>query len=911
MATVSDITIGAEQSDRERNPAGGKGRKEKSRDIMTTFETRLARVELAIADGQDKFEELGQSIEGLGGENVELRGEMQATLNSVVEELRKYIDSKYDTVHAELATIREEMKEMKGEVSLCKAVVAQGTFSPIVAPKVDVPRPKSFHGSRNARELDNFIWSLEQYFDAMGIEEDAKKIKTAPLYLADAAMLWWRRRHGDIERGTCIMESWDDFKREIKKQFYPENSEHEARAKLRRLSHKNTIREYVKEFSELMLEIPDLSDKEALFTFVDGLQSWAKVEVQRRGPQDLASAISVAESLFEFKKSEPSKIKGQKFNKGKGETSGQTKDGGNKPPMYNKGKPSYDKPSGDKAKLRCFLCEGNHFAKECPKRSKLSALIQRDEEESRQEETKMGSLRLLNAIKAKVDVTKATKKGRMYVEAKVCNFDTRALVDTGASHNFVEVKEAKRLGLQFEEEQGWIKAVNSDARPIYGVARDVRLQIGEWCGQVDFSVVPMDDYPIVLGMEFLDGVRAFPIPFAETMCIMGEGNACMVPLAREATLKAKTLSAMQLSKGLKKNEPTFLATLKLNEETSSTMEDMPREVVKVLEAYRDVMPPELPKKLPPKREVDHSIELEVGAKIPAMAPYRMAPPELEELRRQLKEMLDAGFIQPSKSPYGAPVLFQRKHDGSLRLCIDYRALNKVTIKNKYPIPLIADLFDRLGSARWFTKLDLRSGYYQVRIAEEDVAKTACVTRYGSFEFLVMPFGLTNAPATFCTLMNQVLHPFLDRFVVVYLDDIVIYSSSLEEHLGHLRQIFQALRENELYVKTEKCAFAKPEINFLGHVVGGGKIRMDKAKVQAIQEWEPPKRITELRSFLGLANYYRRFIRGYSAITAPLTDLLKKNHSWEWSTRCEDAFQALEKAIMEEARVSIVRSHQAF
>ncbi|GFY86747.1 cAMP-regulated phosphoprotein 19-related protein [Actinidia rufa] len=200
-----------------------------------------------------------------------------------------------------------------------------------------------------------------------------------------------------------------------------------------------------------------------------------------------------------------------------------------------------------KPKLSCFLCDGNHFARDCPKRAKLSALIRDDEEEPHQEEAKVGSLRLLDAIKAQVGKSKAPRKGRMYVEAKVRGFTTRALIDTGASHNFMEVKEAKRLGLQFKEEEGWVKAVNTEARPIYGVARGVRLHIGEWCGQVDFTVVPMDDYPIVLGMEFLDGVRAFPIPFAETMCIMGEGSACMVPLAREAS-KSKTLSAMQLYK---------------------------------------------------------------------------------------------------------------------------------------------------------------------------------------------------------------------------------------------------------------------------------------------------------------------------------------------------------------------------
>ena len=184
------------------------------------------------------------------------------------------------------------------------------------------------------------------------------------------------------------------------------------------------------------------------------------------------------------------------------------------------------------------------------------------------------------------------------------------------------------------------------------------------------------------------------------------------------------------------------------------------------------------------------------------------------------------------------------------MCIDYRALNKLTVKNKYPISLIADLFDQLGGARWFTKLDLRSRYYQVRIAEGDQPKTACVTRYGSYEFLVMPFRLTNAPATFCTLMNKVLQPFFDRFVVVYLDDIVIYSQSLEKHVEYLRQVFRVLRENQLYIKKEKCSFAQREIPFLGHIMGGGQIRMDGSKVRAIDEWEPPTKVTELRSFLG-------------------------------------------------------------
>lgn len=338
---------------------------------------------------------------------------------------------------------------------------------------------------------------------------------------------------------------------------------------------------------------------------------------------------------------------------------------------------------------------------------------------------------------------------------------------------------------------------------------------------------------------------------------------------------------------------------------------MPAQVGEVLREFAELMPDELPKELPPRRAHDHRIELEPGARPPAKAPYRMGPAELTELRAQLDELLAAGLIQPSRAPYGAPVLFQRKKDGSLRMCVDYRALNKVTVKNRYPVPNAADLFDRLYKAEYFSKLDLRSGYWQVRIAPGDESKTTCVTRYGSFEFLVMPFGLTNAPATFCNLMTDVLYDFLDDFVVVYLDDIVIYSSGLEQHVEHLRRVLQRLREHRLYVKREKCEFARTEVHFLGHIVGHGAIRMDSAKVRAIQDWPTPATVSELRSFLGLANYYRRFIKGYSTIASPLTDLLKKEQRWSWSSTCEEAFDKLKTALATEPVLQLPRFEDPF
>jgi hypothetical protein len=229
-------------------------------------------------------------------------------------------------------------------------------------------------------------------------------------------------------------------------------------------------------------------------------------------------------------------------------------------------------------------------------------------------------------------------------------------------------------------------------------------------------------------------------------------------------------------------------------------------IKRVLEEFPDVMPDKLLENLPPRRCVDHAIEVMPGVEPPAKAPYRMSHEELKELKVQLEKLLTKGYIKPSKSPYGAPVLFVHKKDGTLRMCVDYRALNKVTVKNWYPLPRIDDLFDRFSRAKVFSRIDLCSGYYQIRIKEGDEEKTACHTRYGSYEFLVMPFGLTNAPVTFCTLMNDIFREWLDDFVIVYIDDILIYSSSMEEHAEHLRKVFQKLRENKLYVKLEKCEF---------------------------------------------------------------------------------------------------------
>ncbi|WVZ52961.1 hypothetical protein U9M48_003959, partial [Paspalum notatum var. saurae] len=296
--------------------------------------------------------------------------------------------------------------------------------------------------------------------------------------------------------------------------------------------------------------------------------------------------------------------------------------------------------------------------------------------------------------------------------------------------------------------------------------------------------------------------------------------------------------------------------------------------------FLDVFLEELPG-LPLDRDVEFKIDLVPGTAPILRRPYRMAPDELKELKTQLQEQLDKGCIRPSSSPWGCPALFVEKKDqGGKRLCVDYRPLNAVT----------------LAGAKVFSKIDLRSGYYQIKIREEDIPKTAFSTRYGLYEYLVTSFGLTNAPAFFMYMLNSVFMNELDKFVVVFIDDILVYSKSEEEHEEHLRTVLNRLREHQLYAKFSKCAFWLWEVSFLGHILSEKGVAVDPSKVEDVLNWKPPETITEIRSFLGLAGYYRRFIKDFSKTVKPMTSLTKKNAKYLWDPKCEEAFTSLKKSL---------------
>ncbi|MCO5601836.1 hypothetical protein L7F22_055961 [Adiantum nelumboides] len=251
--------------------------------------------------------------------------------------------------------------------------------------------------------------------------------------------------------------------------------------------------------------------------------------------------------------------------------------------------------------------------------------------------------------------------------------------------------------------------------------------------------------------------------------------------------------------------------------------------------------------------------------------------------KQVTELLEKGLIRPSSSPYCSPVLLVQKKDGTFRMCVDHRSLNKITIKNRFPIPRIDDILDKLQGARIFSRIDLKSGYHQIRIAPEDVHKTAFRTTFGLYEFLVMPFGLTNAPASFNRMMDRIFRPYR-KFTGVFFDDILVFSETEEEHKKHLDIVFQELRKNELHINAKKSEFFLNKIHYLAHIVSHNQVRMDPAKIQVIKDWPPLTTVHDVRSFLGLCSYYRRFIRGFAHVAAPLHDLTKKRIPFYWGPR---------------------------
>jgi hypothetical protein len=530
---------------------------------------------------------------------------------------------------------------------------------------------------------------------------------------------------------------------------------------------------------------------------------------------------------------------------------------------------------------------------------------------------------------------------RGMIKDKLC----RIIVDNGSCNNIASQELVERLNLKQRRHPSpykmqWLSDCGS-----MRVSNMVTVQfsIGKYHDQVDCDVVPMQACQLLLGRPWLYDRDAQICGRSNKVIFVYKGERIsLLPLTPEDIMnddlkRKKRKSEKHLSdphktselecpkpnkppqpqnskttgkqglvmmarKGdLKElSEPNAVFYVLMCKDNFLVTNDLPSTlpsvVFDVLQEYEDVFPEEVPPGLPPKRGIEHQIDLVPGASLPNRAPYRTNPEETKEIQRQVQELIDKGYVRESLSPCAVPVLLVPKKDGSWRMCVDCRAINNITIRYRHPIPRPDDMLDELSGAIIFTKIDLRSGYHQIRMREGDEWKTAFKTKFGLYEWLVMPFGLTNAPSTFMRLMNHVLRPFIGKFVVVYFDDILIYSKSLEEHVDHITNVLAVLRKECLYANLTKCTFCTDKVVFLGFVVSALGVEVDEEKIKAVREWLPPQNVSQVRSFLGLAGFYRRFVKDFSTIAAPINELTKKEVPFQWGAAQEKAFEELKMKL---------------
>ncbi|KAI3789955.1 hypothetical protein L2E82_02762 [Cichorium intybus] len=803
-----------------------------------------------------------------------------------------------------------------------------------------------FGGGTDPERYLDWERKIERMFEFKEVEDD-KRCKYAILKLSGGASLWFEGLKAKRTRvGKEKITSWESLKRKLRKRYVPTNYRITTYRKIADLKQgKLSVGEYIDEFEKLSLmgDIEEIEEQK-MARFLRGLNYNVANTVELYPYADFETLCSLclkleaqvktkygggSSSSLESAKSKPWS-KPESSMKSAATSSPVSASSSTAAPKLN----SANKETS-LSKVRCFKCQGfGHYQNACPNRrvvtlreaieirdelleeeERLGGIFNNDhEEEEEEEEEKYEApvydttlvLRTLQTqlVQADVDQRDQLFHTKCLVKDKWCSL----IIDAGSCTNVASSEMVTKLGLITTAHPKpyalhWLDDGNK-----VKVSKQVKvgLTMGSYEDEILCDVIPMDACHILLGR---------PWQFDRDVVHKGRSNEYELRHnGKKIVLKPMSSTAVK-SLGNKQSKKPNLTMLASEREVEQALDhgDMvymlvakedPKEgqivkeddpIAELLVEYKDVFPTDLPPGLPPIRGIEHQIDLIPGAPLPNKAAYRCNPKETKELQKQIDELMSKGYVRESLSPCAVPVLLVPKKDGSWRMCVDSRAVNNITIKYRFPIPRLDDMLDELHGSVVFSKIDLRSGYHQIRMREGDEWKTAFKTKHGLYEWTMMPFGLTNAPSTFMRLMNEVLKSFLGRFVVVYLDDILVYSKSREEHLVHLKQVFETLRAQKLYGKLEKCSFLVEEVKFLGYVVSKDGVSVDQSKIEAIKSWPCPKNISEVRSFHGLASFYRRFIRDFSTLTSPITNCLKKG-AFIWGEDSQKAFEKIKECI---------------
>ncbi|GKC94347.1 reverse transcriptase domain-containing protein [Tanacetum coccineum] len=682
---------------------------------------------------------------------------------------------------------------------------------------------------------------------------------------------------------TAHATPWSDFKAMFIRKYCPRNENKQMENELWNLKVKGTnLTAYNQHFQELILLCPEMvpNTDRLLERYIEGLTLNIKGNVTSSKLVDLHVAIEMAQGLMYQVVQELGENSGDKRkwngNHNNNNNPNTTRNlNSNKRPETTRVFTAGQGPGsqgGQGSDVTCFGCdEKGHYKNKCPdnrsqgRGSQIRGNQQNPQNNQRQNQ---GNPKGNNQASTSTQGGRRAP-GRVYslcAEAAVKdnnvvngtflinNVYASVLFNTGTDRSFVSYAFSKYIDIPPTTLNTNYSVELADGKSLTTktILRGCTLNLQNHLFKIDLLPIELGSFDVIVGMDWMAEHRAEVVCY-EKYIRVPYGNDMLIVQGERSGVKNKSrlevISSIRTQKYINQGCQVFLIQMMKEEETEipeRRIEDVP-----VVRDFPEVFPEDLPG-LPPTRQVEFHIELIPGAAPVARAPYRLAPAEMKELAEQLKELSDKGFIRPSSSPWGAPILFVKKKDGSFRMCIDYRELNKLTVKNRYPLPRIDDLFDQLQGSSIYSKIDLRSGYHQLRVREEDIPKTAFRTRYEHYKFQVIPFGLTNAPAVFIDLMNRVCKPYLEKFVIVFIDDILIYSRNEKEHEEHLKNILELLKKEELYAKFSKCEFWIHTVKFLGHVIDSSGIHVDPTKIEAVKNWASPTTPSEIYQFLGLA-----------------------------------------------------------
>lgn len=725
---------------------------------------------------------------------------------------------------------------------------------------------------------DNPRWwksACEKYFAMYNIQIQYWS-DFATLHFVGNAALWLQ-----TYEALHSVDSWAALCVAVNAKFGRDQYQQHLEA-LERLRQTDSVLEYHKKFEELMHHIlvhnHAYDDLFFVTKFVAGLKHEIKMAIRLHKPRTVDAALSLSlsqEELLAEIQTTPAAVRHKLDPQRKFKPSYQYKGimgaGPDKSDLSedsSKLQAKYDALRAlRRARGECFKC-GEKFSPghKCPTQIQLHILeelievlqLQSNDHESDEEdkEEQASPATTTEQTDLIMNISEGASKGvpqpkTIRYQALVNGKEVLILVDSGSSSNFISTEAVERLGLTPQlTTRAQVMVADGNRMLSDKLVAQVPWLCQNHTFMTDLRVIPLGCYDIILGMAWLEDHSPMWVDWKKKrLRFSHEGRRITLQGIKDKNMGCSQVTPAQLQQMLKIGAVCHMMELyPIHEEEPSSA--IPPVVVQLLDRFKDRF--EEPQGLPPRRQFDHHINLLPGVQPVSIKPYRYSPQQKNEIEQQVSEMLRKGLIRPSRSPFSSPVLLVKKKNGEWRFCVDYRRLNAVTVKDNYPMPVVDELLDELVGSCWFTKLDLRSGYHQIRVAVNDEAKTAFKTHSGQFEFLVMPFGLTTAPSTFQSTMNSIFAPWIRRFVLVFVDDILIYSPTLASHLEHLKIVLEVLQQHQFFINHKKCSFAQEKLEYLGHIISSQGVQTDSTKISAVQNWPQPSSVKNLRGFFGIS-----------------------------------------------------------